>query len=743
MSRSRLAVNCLVAFLFLVIGSSPVFSQNQLVLATGGKEGTYFALGEGIKRVLEREIPNLDVVVVQTEGSVQNAELMTAGAAQLALMQNDVAYNFYKGERIFKFPSDKVKGLAALYTEIIQIVCRKELGITRLSDLRGKTIAVGPRGSGTEFNAAAILDAVGIRYEDIEERFISFEEAKYSILAGTIDAAFITAGIPTAAVRDMAHSIVFIPIDIGTIDKIRRAYPYFVSASIPATSYPSQNKEIPSVGVRALLVASANLKPRLAKQITAAIFKRVDMLAEAHPVASEVKLRDARWGMPIPLHRGAQDYYEGQGLAERDFSVYLRPFFLPLLVCLVVVIVLIKYRQDLRTILTRRVFIRLLLVFIIMYVLATIGIHLFEREVNQSFRTLYESFWSTMVFVLSGLDLGIPVTKWGRLFSALILISSMGIFGMIVAQVGSILARKGEVKMSGNISGHIVICNWNEKGERVVHELHSTDGKSEIPIIVITKNRPSNEQDDLRTNYPEEYSNVEFRESDPSLEQVLEAANAHRAKSVIILADEKSSDPDAASALIALSVKHLWGERVPKERRSDAKGQLDVMDKQEDSQESEEKSKSRKPHIVAEAVNHRRMESLKNAGVDEVICASDFGIGILAQCALYRKLSECYQQLLCYSDETCELYLVDDPNVSNSLDGKTFQEAAHHFIENRNPDNPTILIGFRRGDKIVLNPRESGTEKEYLRFRREDCPIFLSYRCPKPDDMHLGIGSRS
>ena len=45
-------------------------------------------------------------------------------------------------------------------------------------------------------------------------------------------------------------------------------------------------------------------------------------------------------------------------------------------------------------------------------------------------------------------------------------------------------------------------------------------------------------------------------------------------------------------------------------------------------------------------MNHRKSQHLKDAGVDEVVCAMDYGLGILAQCALHAKLSDAYNHLL-------------------------------------------------------------------------------------------------
>ena len=151
----------------------------------------------------------------------------------------------------------------------------------------------------------------------------------------------------------------------------------------------------------------------------------------------------------------------------------------------------------------------------------------------------------------------------------------------------------------------------------------------------------------------------------------------------------------------------------------------------------------RKPHIVAEVMNHRKTEHLKDAGVDETVCATDYGLGILAQSAMYEKLSQVYDQLLEYSKDTNEIYALDSNNKDDIpenvwrsvFEGKSFIEVARFFSgEHRDPDNPAILIGVRRGEHVILNPRKVKDDKqkhlEFDSFREDDHPIFLSYEKP-------------
>lgn len=350
-------------------------------------------------------------------------------------------------------------------------------------------------------------------------------------------------------------------------------------------------------------------------------------------------------------------------------------------------------------------YVKLSLSFVIIFLLAGIGLYILEHAVNERCNNFFDALWLTTVFFFSGFEEFGPVTTGGKIISLFVFIIGAGIMVVVTAKIASIFIRHElkEVKMPKEIQKHIAICNWNDRGDRIIKELHSPQAEPETEIIVITP-KDVNETE-LRKSPA--YKRVFFVKSDPTLHDVLRDSRVHLAKSVILLADEGSPDPDAKSALITLAVTKL-------------------------SREDE------KPYIVVEVMNHRKTQHLKDAGADEVVCATDYGLGILAQCALHQKLSVVYDNLLTYSDESNEIYIVEGENFPKALVGKTFVEAAQLLYSNRDPINPAILIGVRRNGRTILNPLETWSghsEEKFEKFVEGDALIVLSY--DPPDLSHL------
>ncbi len=343
---------------------------------------------------------------------------------------------------------------------------------------------------------------------------------------------------------------------------------------------------------------------------------------------------------------------------------------------------------------------RIIFIVLLVFIFFWFSFFLSEREKNPNCKDLFDAFKLVLVLFLGEYTESTPVTSIGKIIVMLTFILGVAIVVTAIGKIASVFVniKKKEVKVPEGTKNHIVICNWNDKGDRIVKELHAPEAEPETLICIVTdKEDKEIREEELRTASPEEYQNVYFIKGDPTLHNVLKnAAKAHLAKSIIILADERYSDPDAKTALIALAISKIEREQV------------------------------KKPHIVAEVINHRKIDHLRDAGVDEWICATDYGLGIIAQSALYQKLSEVYHQLLTYSKDTNEIYLVEGRKFPKVLVGKSFKEAAIILHNNQKPENPVILLGVKRNEKIILNPREG----DFDVFKEGDALIVMAYRPP-------------
>jgi len=304
----------LVTFAVFVTGCAP--QKQFLSIATGGTGGVYFPLGGALAQILNANIRNMEASARVTGASVANANLLAQAGAEgveIAFLQNDIAYYSYKGLEMFKDrKNDQIRGIATLYPEVIQLIVTEASGIRSVRDLAGKRVAVGAAGSGTEANARQVLAAFGVEYTALAKvEYLPFGDATSQIRDGHLDAAFVTAGVPTSAVTELANSIAIalVPITGPEVDALRTAHPFYIKHTIPAGTYRGLAAPVETVAVRAMIAVKASLTERQVYDITKALFNNLPAFGAAHVRGKDLTLATAQEAMPIPLHPGAARFF--------------------------------------------------------------------------------------------------------------------------------------------------------------------------------------------------------------------------------------------------------------------------------------------------------------------------------------------------------------------------------------------------------------------------------------------------
>ena len=147
--------------------AQPVRSGQFINILTGGTGGVYYPLGGALSNIFAARLAGVKPSVQSSKGSVENLNILQQGRGELAFTLGDTLALAWAGdaEAGFKGKLDKLRGLAAIYPNYIQIVATKESGVKTLADFKGKRLSVGAPKSGTELNARKLLAAAGSRIQ--------------------------------------------------------------------------------------------------------------------------------------------------------------------------------------------------------------------------------------------------------------------------------------------------------------------------------------------------------------------------------------------------------------------------------------------------------------------------------------------------------------------------------------------------------------------------------------------------
>jgi TRAP transporter TAXI family solute receptor len=319
-TKGRALFRSLVAGLALAGLAAGAAAQQKFVnILTGGQSGVYYPLGVALGQIYAKALPDAKTSVQATKASVENLNLLQAGRGELAFTLGDSLSDAWKGDEQagFKTPLQKLRTVAGIYPNYIQIVASAESGIKTLADLKGKRISVGAPRSGTELNARAILQAAGLTYKDFAKvEYLPFGESVELIKNRQLDVTLQSAGLGVASIRDLATTMKITVVAVPPEVVAKIGDPAYQAATIPANTYTGQEAAVPSVTIRNFLVTHEGVPADLVYAMTKAVFTNLDQLSAAHSAAKAINASEAVKGTPVPLHPGAERYFREAGVLK-------------------------------------------------------------------------------------------------------------------------------------------------------------------------------------------------------------------------------------------------------------------------------------------------------------------------------------------------------------------------------------------------------------------------------------------
>ncbi|MBN2034806.1 MAG: TAXI family TRAP transporter solute-binding subunit [Deltaproteobacteria bacterium] len=303
---------------YMVIGlAGPVpAADERLAIGTASTGGTWYPLGGGVANMINKYVKGYYAAAHPSGASIENIRAIVKKQDALSLSMPDTAFQAYHGLESFSGKAVKeLRGLMSTYPIDIQFFVLADSAIMTIKDLKGKKVAVGAPGSGTEAMARYVLKVYHLTYDDINEQFLSATESAQAIKDGNVDAVITTLGTPAPALMDLAtqRNIRFIDIEPGVGEKINKDFPAYFPTTIPAGTYKGQDKPHHTLAWMGIFVVHQDMSETLAYDILKAVLDHKDELDKIHAQFKKINIENAVKGMPIPWHPGAQKFYKEKG----------------------------------------------------------------------------------------------------------------------------------------------------------------------------------------------------------------------------------------------------------------------------------------------------------------------------------------------------------------------------------------------------------------------------------------------
>jgi TRAP transporter TAXI family solute receptor len=283
-----------------------------VTILTGGSSGVYFPLGGTLAKIYQEKL-GATATSQSTAASAENAKKLNQQKAELGFLMGDTAADAYEGVDSFKESGaqENLRSVAALYPNYLQIVTIEGTGVETIEDLKGKKLAVGAPGSGTEISANRLLKAYGMTYDDLKVDFLSFAEGVEGIKNGTVDAVVISSGLPNSGVLELATTkeVKVLEISEEIIGQLAKDYPAFYSAPIPKETYEGMAEDVTTIAVNNVLMTHKDVPEETVYLLTKFMYENLKQLQDTHNAAKDISIDKAQTGLPAPLHPGAEKYF--------------------------------------------------------------------------------------------------------------------------------------------------------------------------------------------------------------------------------------------------------------------------------------------------------------------------------------------------------------------------------------------------------------------------------------------------
>ena len=744
--RTHRIVNTMKKIFYIYFGLSILFTlsvmgKEKISVASSPKHISYYMLAKSMSDIFDTKNIDYQIKPLATHGSVENINMLLKGKADMAIVQNDVAYFAKNGLRSFSTKNNNLRIVLPLFKEPIFILTRLQ-NVHDVSELKNKKIVTGEQKGGLTESAKVILNSMGI-WENIRQYNLPQENALKRLVNGSVDAIFVNNLSQEMKKLIKEEKIFIVPISNRLVKKLHKTFPYFYTHKYTL----NDTESIPTIAVRAILIATTNMSDENIYKITEVLVENYNALIfpdKYHTPKDELFNVEA----PLEWHDGVKLYFKKHNIKPASNIIWDRYFWYIVIAGILVILLVLfvisfvlyqlgwlyvlsdnsKFLLALRRVYLYAIQYKYILIIVFMtlsYAVSILIVKYFEHEwaiehnITSAFDEMpfTESLLWLFIFGSTGYNGDFfPNSSEGKLIVSLIPMIGLGGFFALVGLVTSdrikkyILEGKGMSKV--NFKDHIIICGWNERTPKMIENLLHENLTHKRPIVILTDQLESNPIEKVTNKVNKEF--IKYVKGKGTDREALERANLEEADTAIIISDIRSSDPDARTILNVLTIEKFCNELLDQDKRSKSRGSI---------------------YTIAEIVDKNNYMSAKDANVDQVISLGDIESRIFTQSVQNPGVVKFIDEIFTYNefndiysihvDEKCKLLHKTYDEILTILRHENVLLLSIN-IEARREGFETEKIldeeGLRRS--VITNPIEE-SERKY-KVRVDDILIVLA-----------------
>jgi TRAP transporter TAXI family solute receptor len=241
-------------------------------IGTASHDSTFLSQGNALKIVLDRDPALAPVEVKVSPGdSVENARRLDENDIDFGFTASNWIGRAKNGEPPFDRATD-VRMVAPVNAGPLFFITRAETPLRKVTDLRGRRVAVGQEKSGMTQHAHLILRILGLTFSDIMPLYLDFAGGADALARGEVDAQFqcpVPNKIMTAlAERTALRVLTYQP---GELEAVLKAVAFYRRAVMRKGAIRGLDADTAQPGVVNILMTHARVPDDTVRAVTSAI----------------------------------------------------------------------------------------------------------------------------------------------------------------------------------------------------------------------------------------------------------------------------------------------------------------------------------------------------------------------------------------------------------------------------------------------------------------------------------------
>lgn len=306
--------------------STLAMAQGSYILATASTGGTFYPVGVALSTLVKVKLEpssGVSLSAISSGGSAENLKLMDEDQAQFGMLQGLYGSFAWNGTNPVPKAHKDLRSVSMLWQDVQHFLLDQEYiesgSVQDLQNLYDSGVfSIGARNSGTEGSGRYILNQLGIEVDQINLAYLGFGPTADAMLNRRVSGANIIGGAPVSAVTrlmaETGESTGILEITSAQLARINAEYELWSAYELPANTYPNQSDPVTTIASPVVLTVRRDVPENDVYDITKTMYENLQFLNNIHPATKAMALEKALAGLPMPLHPGAEKFFEEQGL---------------------------------------------------------------------------------------------------------------------------------------------------------------------------------------------------------------------------------------------------------------------------------------------------------------------------------------------------------------------------------------------------------------------------------------------